>query len=509
MARIDVIEIQTPGLSGGGLTQTTADTLYEAKASNTPAANQYLAHIAGQRVWIKMPHVDPSASAYGLSTSGTEANNATALGNAATDAVSAGLPLLMPIGEFPLAGNVTLPSGILLDGKGSDRSVFTRTTGGSTPTLKVTGTLGTQTPLSADAAVDSRTVTTTTNPGLAAGDLVRLYSTRVVGTSSGAVGYELARVASVSGTGPYTVTLQGALMHAFATVDSATIAKVTPCTAKLTGFGIRVSGGLDARGITVTYGKDVVVGDYATGGYATWGVDFAACIDSTVDTARIDDPSNLGGGFGYGVLFRQGTRDSLMEGITGHGNRHMTIMTEAASRNTVRRSTGRNSPSGDFDQHGCESRYNVYEDCHSESDFWGFVAGNTSYGADYDTTYTRCTGRGNPSGRGHFSAVQGAARIIYSDCRTDGGDNGILFQLGAKEIEIRGGRFRNHVRGIRGIDTVGVQVDGAVVENSSEYAIRSDLASNWWSLLGTQYVNCAFAHVLAGANNTTANTISR
>lgn len=167
------------------------------------------------------------------------------------------------------------------------------------------GTLGTGVNLSSNAAIGDLTVSAASSTGLAAEGWVLIRDDVYVTGASGR-NQEIAQILSISGGGPYTVTLKNRLIGSYATASTAQILPLTPVrNASIVGEGkLEIQSGTDGGGAFF----DLTVGCHVgaikvTGPDDDAGVLWERSFNFTMDRTDVRDGQNTStGGFGYGIM---------------------------------------------------------------------------------------------------------------------------------------------------------------------------------------------------------------
>lgn len=484
---------------------------------DAPSPSEFAANIAGQMVWVKMPHIDPTLSQFGMSESNTDAANDAALLAAANAAVEAGATVKIPDGSFPLK-QVSMPYGAIIEGAGKGRTQFRRTTAisGNGPTLIGEGSVGTAIPLAAATARNATSFTVATNPGLVAGDVVYLTDTRTIAGGT-MPGHDMATVLSVTGTGPFTVKLGNALYHPFDPALSATMQKVNLWRGGFHGFSVDVVGGIAANGIALTYaGSMSEVGDVEIKGWMSGAIALKTCFMTKIDRTSVANPASTSGSNGYGHRFDFGTRGVDVGHSESRGARHGFDISSGSSDNVIHDSFGYDPGVGpDFLTHGAESYHNQFVNCTASAPTvnMGFNAGNATFGGDFYTVFDRCTGFGaGPTGPavGMFRAIQGSTGTRWSNCTVVGAR--YAYQISnTNDCAIVGGRTSNMQDGVYVLNSSGTTVTGHQFKDGTISGVREPSASSNYTLVtANQFENCTASPVqLAGANSLGTNNIAR
>ena len=125
--------------------------------------------------------------------------------------------------EYAFTGYpAVIPAGVLIRGRPNITRFKLPSTGGNL--LRFQGSLGTSYTLNSNAAIASNTISLTTNTSLAVNDTL-LITNDPVALSLG-VYTQIVEVESITGTGPYTVTIRGRLKFAVNTTDTYTINRI-------------------------------------------------------------------------------------------------------------------------------------------------------------------------------------------------------------------------------------------------------------------------------------------
>jgi len=158
--------------------------------------------------------------------------------------------------------------------------------------------------LASNGTLGATTVSASTNTGLVAGALVEIYDATYKYGSSGQ-NLELNEVASISGSGPYTVTLRNPLIGTYATASSAAIkaASVAARKIRFESVMMKIPSGKDGGGILFqdAYQCDAincrVIGPNSQPGITFWRSAYCSAINLFVQDGQAQSTP----GYGYGV----------------------------------------------------------------------------------------------------------------------------------------------------------------------------------------------------------------
>jgi Cu/Ag efflux protein CusF len=454
----------------------------------------YPARNSGGLVYIPTPFIDPEW--FGADPTGV-ADSTAAAEAAVAQAVAEHRPLRFGPGQFRL--NVfDIPDGAVIESAGIGHTQFLRSATGSTYMFKADGTFGSTTAFDANAVEGAISITTTLSPGLAVGDYVLLRTQRQPWGAGAFPDYDIQKVKSVTGSGPFTVTFEGALARDFAIANTATIQKINPCRVRLHDIDIIFEAGATGSAISNVGGINSEFDTIQIAGWRKDGLALDSAMSCLVHNIRLLNPSDVGSGNGYGVLIAGGARHNLIEQVHGENCRHTIVLTAGAHHNRIQHCVGIGAPNGDFDLHGHECRYNHFYDCTAIMNASpAFHAGNTSYGGDQDTTFEKCVSIDQPTGFvAHFSAVQGSHRTRFINCEATRGYRGI-YVLGSNDCQVLGGRIRlNSNAGVRFDNAVGGVCQGITVENPGTHPFFSQGAT-------TDYLHVANNVWIGGGNTST------
>lgn len=484
----------------------------------TPSApSEFAANIAGQTVWVKLDRISPTMGAYGADPTGV-ADSTQAFNTAAADAFATGAVLHIDPGEYLVDNDIIIPAGGVVETRGSEHVVITRTASGgaqSSGTIDSRGTIGTPHLLSADASEGATAVTVATDPGLAPGDLVHLTSDRAPWGGSARPDQDIQVVDRVTGSGPYTVHFRSTLTRDFAVAHASRLRKITPANTKIHGITFRYGPGVvNTNGVDLWYGgTDAEIGDIGVDGWMQRGVHMFACYGSTVDRVVLRDPIDITSGRGYGVLLREGSKRCEIAHVEGHNCRHAVDINNGCSFNLVRDSVGYKDQATanvdvDFGCHGVDARYNTFLRCETHGQSTGFACGNATYGGDTGTTYESCKAFGSGAGIGaHFYAKVNSPETRMINCESRNGEQGM--RIDGNEGTIIAPYIDGTTRsGIIFNNSLDSQVIGGVVKNVANIGLNSAGTSDYLVARDTKLINCAVPTQLVGANNT-INVITR
>jgi hypothetical protein len=137
-----------------------------------------------------------------------------------------------------LVGQLSVYEGTLVT---ADEGVIVRSTitGANDHVFECISTLGTGVALSANTAKRDSTVTTATTTGLAAGMVVCIRDTQYKYSTNGR-NLEFNEIDSISGSGPYTITLRNRLIGAYLTASTAEIVPVSTPARNIAFEGVHV-----------------------------------------------------------------------------------------------------------------------------------------------------------------------------------------------------------------------------------------------------------------------------
>lgn len=187
----------------------------------------------------------------------------------------------------------------------ADPGVYLRKNGGTgyTHILDAVGEVGTPIALSANASIGDTTVTVASTTGLAVGALAVL-SQEVFAYSNLGRHQEVNEIASITGSGPYTVTLKNRFIRNYTTANTARITPFTVEKRDIVFENIRceIPAGVDGGGIYVEYGYGCEVRNcYSTGQKDHPGASFWKCAHSYIRGGLYENGASTSTpGFGYG-----------------------------------------------------------------------------------------------------------------------------------------------------------------------------------------------------------------
>lgn len=255
-------------------------------------------------------------------------------------------------------------------------------------------TYGTGVPLSTNANAAALTVTTASNTGLSANQVVSISDSASLVT--GVPNLELNEILSISGVGPYTITLKQALIGSYTTVNSAVITPQTVSARDIHFERVRCNipsgkdGGAfyfqDAYNCSVRFCESS--GQKGQPGVQVWRSAYVKVIGGVYrDGQSLSTP-----GYGYGCSFGQQTMCCFALGVEFRNIRENAV------------SLG--------------SRWCGFIDCVSYSPYDnGFNAHATG---SFDCFFIRCqtVGAGGPSTKGFYCGGSTAAdtRVQFIDC---------------------------------------------------------------------------------------------
>lgn len=466
-----------------------------------PQPSEFAANIQGQTVWVKLPYLDPTMSQYGLSESGTPLNNSAIIQNISAQAVAIGATVRIPAGEFPIS-RITLPNNVVFEGAGRDRTLFKRVNdaSGAAPAFFGQGSVSTAIPLAANTASFATSITVATNPGYLPGDLVYVTDQRAPWGGSVYPGHDIAPVASVSGTGPYTINLGAVLYHPYSTSSSATVQKITPWNGKMHGFTVDSLDGAVGDVVRLDWsGHRAEVGGIGATRWGATAVFINGGYMSSVDRVYMADPPDTSiGGRGYGVRLEKGSRGIDIGHSEGRKTRHAFDISYGSSANLVHDCFGYDPGLGpDFAVHGAEGYENQFVACtaYTGSTGQGFGVGNNSFGGDFYTVFDRCVGYGvGPSGPaiGMFKAMKGSTGTRFSNCTVNGAYYGYHIHL-SDDVSIAGGRTTNMRDGAYIFDSIGASITSHKFKDATVSAVRNltvNRSGNNALVTGNDFQNC-------------------
>lgn len=478
----------------------------------TPSGpSEFAANVAGQTVWVKLDRISPTMGAYGADPTGAT-DSTDAFQQALDDAAAAGAVLHVEPGEYLITDDLIVPNGAVVESRGSDQTIISRTTPGdpiaASGIFNAHGSLGPYISLSASASEGATSVTVATNPNLSPGDYVYLRSDRLPWGGSATPDHDIQIVNSVTGTGPYTVHFTAGLTRAFNTVDNACLAKMTTTTAKIHGFTLAFPGAPAAtNGIDLYYaGPGTEVGDIVIDGWSDRGIHVFAGYGVLGDRLRFTNPSDIGSGKGYGVVLHYGAKRCDFGHIEGLNTRHTVDIGRGSSFNLIHDGVGykrHTDVDQDFGCHGLDARWNTFRNLETHGQSTGFGCGNNSYGGDLGTVFELCRAFGQGQGTiNHFEARNGSRETKFVNVESHGGRSGI----GARgdDTMVLNPLIENWTSntGISFYDTIGGMVSGGTLRNGS-IGIHSSAGSNYLRVLDVATVNVTTPTALnaTGTNN--------
>ena len=262
---------------------------------------------------------------YGARGDGTTDDTAAIQAAATAAGAAGGGRVYLPPGTYKITSRITLYSNVEVE-MSSDATVDFSTAPTFTECFYALGTESTATLLTGNATIGALTVAVTADPGLARGDLVRIYSEAQFDSSQtdSEIG-EINKVASVSGL---TVTLEASLRDTYNTADTAALTKITPVR------GVRIRGGtIQGGGTSTTSGSDAdqygvwlqlvddcIVEDVRFVRCDRVGVQFKDAVWCKALHCRFENAVN--DSTGYGISFSDACQDCLAHGNTFIGVRH-------------------------------------------------------------------------------------------------------------------------------------------------------------------------------------------
>lgn len=256
------------------------------------------------------------------------------------------------------------------------------------------GVLGSGVALSANTAKRDTSVTVASTTGLAAGGLVCIRDTQYKWSTNGR-NLEFNEIDSISGAGPYTVTLKNRLLGAYLTASSAEIVPMTTSARDITfeNVYVDVPSGKDGGAF---YFQDAyrckVVNCRSTGQKGQPGVQIWRCGFVNVYGGDFSDgQSQSSTGYGYGCNIAQSSHHCVVRGAVFRNVRECAIALGSRHCGYVD-CVSWSSYDNSFNTHadGCEDCY--FDNCHSYyARSKGFVSGGAAGQApDKRIRYINC-----------------------------------------------------------------------------------------------------------------------
>lgn len=322
--------------------------------------------------------IELSAANYG-GCDPTGASDSTAcLMRALTDASAKGLRLHVPFGRYKLTPgfttglilsgplNVVADTGTVFDFSASSSTSDSLKIGGAEPTLKAE--------LTADAAVTSRTVTSSLAPSLHPGDIVLMTTAPYAATHPEDCsaffdcnlpqGYkgEMVEVQSISGN---TITLQAGLYDSYAaaqtTIEKMNLPEIT--MAHITFVG---NAGVPSAGLFIQYARNLILDDVNFVGYQERSLNLLYIFQGLYTNGHIDGMLSVATKTNYGIMIASSqsfsvTNSYLMGGRAGVdiGGREPTREVVIGPGNTIGNLAASASMSVDF--HGDSEMISVMD----------------------------------------------------------------------------------------------------------------------------------------------------
>ena len=262
------------------------------------------------------------------------ADDTAAIQAAVSAAATFGLEAFVPAGHYRVTTSIDLPDRAMvrLD---PAATIDVTALPSLTPAFTASGTVAAAQSLTADAARGTKTLTLASTTGLAAGDWVKISSTRPWGSTSQPQG-EIQRVESVTTT---TLTVSEPLADTYATADSAAVAKMT-MREDVTITGGRIHGNPgDAAHLSIGIHLDMVRGASVTGMKMQYvhyvGVFITDSVGVTVHDCHFND--SLGEGLGYAIAASWAAQDVSITACHSTRVRHLVSLGGGSARAGIAR----------------------------------------------------------------------------------------------------------------------------------------------------------------------------
>jgi hypothetical protein len=360
-------------VSGTGITERTIgpiilhdptdadDYMLATDVSFTPSGIATTAHRASRTVNAKLSEVEVSVNDAEGSTDTEKVNRAIA-------AVSenGGGKVRVPEGSYSWLSVVGKSNVELYLDAGA---VVTKDAGGAaTHIVDAQGTLGTGVDLASNAAIGEKTVSADASTGLAEDGWVVIRDDNYVSTTVGR-NQEIAQIASISGSGPYTVTLKNRLIGAYTTASNAQIIPLTPVeNFRINGTGKFVlESGTDGGGLYFDLTVGCHVGPVTVSGADDTGaITFERSYNFTMDNPKTIDGQNTStSGKGYGIAIGESSHHGKIN-FPHAENVRENMLTNRTRFVTILESSTRNCASTGWNTHGSGNQYITF--LHPKSD---------------------------------------------------------------------------------------------------------------------------------------------
>ena len=276
---------------------------------------------------------------------GADNNGSTSCNAALQAAISSlyGQPgtIFFPAGTYFFNQPVTLPSGVVLKGKGrTETKLIFNLTGANNDLISIAGSMqATSTLLTAAADKEATVISVNNTAGFAAGDYVRLSQNDAsMITSSWALGTvgQLVKINSISGN---TITLQSPLRKAYSLTEVPKLTKMQPAT----GSGVEC---LSIKRLDATSGQtaNIRIENAAQCWVKNIESDSSNFAHINITTAtNIEVTGNYfhgafgygGNGQGYGVVLQSTSGECLVENNAFRHLRHSMILQSGANGNVL------------------------------------------------------------------------------------------------------------------------------------------------------------------------------
>jgi hypothetical protein len=272
------------------------------------------------------------------------------------------------------------------------------------------------------AGTTTLTVNSLGSPQLAPGQLVRILdSTYKFGTSG--QNLELNQIASVVGTGPYTITLSHEMIGNYATASSATIQPATTAARhiRFEGITVRIGPAADGGGFLISdsYECDllncIVIGPKSQSGLVFWRSAYCHAVNLQARDAQ--SPSTPG--YGYGVSMGASTHDCIVYDSTFRNVRENSLADNVRYSGFISCDATRPVDNG-FSTHGLGATDCFFINCRS---YWsqskGFVSYSQSTGAaDTRIRFQNCISFGSQYSGFFCACFSGlpAVDLEFIDC---------------------------------------------------------------------------------------------